>query len=162
MLAAVRALLEDAFPGDFSEHDWQHCLGGSNCVIAEGPDIVAHAAVVPRTLRAAGRELRCGYVEGVAVREDRRGRGLGAAVMAAAEQLIAAGYDLGAMSSTEAGLGFYLGRGWQPWRGPTSVRTPTGTARTPDDDGAVLVLPLTTPLDLDAELTCDPRPGDPW
>jgi aminoglycoside 2'-N-acetyltransferase I len=34
--------------------------------------------------------------------------------------------------------------------------------RTPDDDGAVWVLGLSAPLDLDGELTCDWRDGDVW
>ena len=39
---------------------------------------------------------------------------------------------------------------------------PAGTVRTPDDDGAVLVLPGAVPLDLDGTLTCDWRDGDVW
>jgi aminoglycoside 2'-N-acetyltransferase I len=42
------------------------------------------------------------------------------------------------------------------------VLTPTGISRTPDADGCVYVLPLTVPLDLDGELTCDWRDGDVW
>jgi aminoglycoside 2'-N-acetyltransferase I len=34
--------------------------------------------------------------------------------------------------------------------------------RTPDEDGAIHVLPAATPLNLNAELTCDWRDGDVW
>ena len=71
-------------------------------------------------------------------------------------------YDLGALSSSEEGLGFYGPRGWQRWRGPTSALTPSGIVRTPDGDGSVFVLRTTTALDLDAELTCDWRDGEVW
>ena len=40
--------------------------------------------------------------------------------------------------------------------------TPTGITRTPDEDGAIYVLPSTAPLDLSGELTCDWRDGDVW
>jgi aminoglycoside 2'-N-acetyltransferase I len=49
-------------------------------------------------------------------------------------------------------------------RGPSSVRTADGERATPDDDGylMVLVLPETPPLDFDAPINCDWRPGDVW
>ena len=31
----------------------------------------------------------------------------------------------------------YEARGWQRWRGPTSVLSPAGVEPTPDDDGSV-------------------------
>jgi len=34
--------------------------------------------------------------------------------------------------------------------------------RTPDEDGAVWVLPVAVDLDLDGTLTCDWRDGDVW
>ena len=55
-----------------------------------------------------------------------------------------------------------LPRGWQQWQGPTSVLAPSGTTRTPDDDGGVYVLPVTVELDTSAELSCDWRAGDVW
>jgi aminoglycoside 2'-N-acetyltransferase I len=55
-----------------------------------------------------------------------------------------------------------VARGWKRWQGPTSALTPAGVARTEDDDGSVYVLPLTAPLDLAGELTCDWRDGDVW
>lgn len=155
---SVRAFLERAFDGDFTEEDWQHCLGGRQVLVVEDGEVVAHGAVVPRTLWHGERELRCGYVEGVAVREDRRGRGLGAAVMAAVEEVVRHEYELGALSSTDSGLGFYEGRGWERWRG----RLLAGGERTPDDEGGVFVLPVGVSLDLDGDLACEPRPGCDW
>ena len=48
------------------------------------------------------------------------------------------------------------------WQGPLSALTPSGVTRTEDADGAVYVLPVSLPLDLTAELTCDWRDGDVW
>ena len=56
----------------------------------------------------------------------------------------------------------YAARGWLPWHGPTSVLSPTGPIRTPDDDGTVFVLPVDVSLDTSAELMCDWRAGDVW
>ncbi len=156
MMREVRALLDASFD-DFSDDDWAHCLGGLQVLLRDDAGPLGHAAVVPRRLWCAGQEVRAGYVEGVAVRADARRRGHGSALMAVVE---AQRYDLLALSTTDAGLPFYLARGWQRWRGPTGVRTADGVVRTPEDDHPVLVLGGS--LDLDAELVCDWRPGDVW
>ncbi len=158
----VRALLDDVFEGEFTDEDWEHCLGGTHAVIVEAGEPIAHGAVVPRTLWHEGLALRCGYVEGLAVRADHRGHGHAAEIMTALEEIIRETCEVGALSPTEAGRGFYLARGWPVWRGLTFVRTPAGDLRTPEDDDAVHVLPVTATLDLDGELTCDWRPGDVW
>ncbi|GAA0213084.1 aminoglycoside N-acetyltransferase AAC(2')-Ie [Saccharothrix mutabilis subsp. mutabilis] len=162
LLKAARALCDDAFDGDFSDDDWEHSLGGVHAFAWEGDDLVGHGSVVQRRLLHGGRALRAGYVEAVAVREDRRGRGHGAGVMAALEGVIRRAYDLGALSASDAALEFYTARGWVLWRGPSSVLAPSGLVRTEDDDGGVHVLPLAVPLDLDGELACDWRDGDVW
>lgn len=162
-LAAVRALLDEAFADDpLTEADWEHCLGGLHALAYEGDDLVGHAAVVQRRLLHEGRALRAGYVEGVAVRPGRRGRGHGAAVMATLEEVIRGAYDLGALASTDAGLGFYACRGWQLWRGPLSALTPAGVVPTPDADGCVFVLPAAVAPAPGTGLTCDWRDGEVW
>ena len=161
-LEAARAFLDQAFEGDMSDDDWEHALGGVHALIWEGDDLVGHASVVQRRLLHRGRALRTGYVEGVGVRADRRRRGHGGELMDALERVIRGAYELGALSASAEAIEFYEGRGWQRWRGPTAVLTPTGVLRTEDDDGGVYVLPLAVPLDLDGELTCDWRDGDVW
>ncbi|GAC1327217.1 MAG: hypothetical protein NVSMB13_13280 [Mycobacteriales bacterium] len=101
-------------------------------------------------------------MEGVGVRADVRRQGVGAAMMAALERVIRSAYDLGSLGATDEAVAFYVGRGWERWRGPASTLTPTGIVRTPDEDGAIYVLPGAAPLDLDAELVCDWRDGDVW
>jgi aminoglycoside 2'-N-acetyltransferase I len=163
-LAAVRELLFGAFGGRFEEHDWEHALGGVHLAVEEDGAIVAHGAVVPRVLAAGGRQLRTGYVEGVATREDRRGRGLASLVMAAAAKAVGERYELGALSDGSRIPGFYQRLGWETWRGPTFVAGPGGPERTAEEDGSVLVLrtAATGELDLTGPLTCDWRAGDVW
>jgi aminoglycoside 2'-N-acetyltransferase I len=160
--AAARALLYDVFAGDMTEADWEHALGGVHALAWEGDALVGHAAVIQRRLLHGGRALRAGYVEGVGVRADHRGRGLAAALMEPLEHLIRGAYELGALGSTEMASGFYAARGWQLWQGPSSALTPSGIERTPDDDGGIYVLPTSAALDLAGELVCDWRDGDVW
>jgi aminoglycoside 2'-N-acetyltransferase I len=165
-IEAIRAVLWAAFGDDpeeaFTESDWDHARGGIHVVADVDGRIVAHASVVPRELHIAGRRLATGYVEAVAVQPGLRGRGFGTAVMRDVDSIIGADYELGALGTGEHG--FYERLGWRTWRGPTSVRTDAGDRPTPEDDGYILVLetPTSPPLDLDAPISCDWRPGDVW
>ncbi len=161
-LRAARALLDDVFYPEMTDDDWDHTLGGVHALLWEATELVAHAAVVPRRLTAGALRLRTGYVEGVAVRADRRRRGYGTVVMDAVEREIARGYDVGALGSTDEGVAFYASRGWRPWHGPTWARTPNGTMRTPDEDGWIYVLDAAGKLEFSDHLMCEWRPGDVW
>jgi aminoglycoside 2'-N-acetyltransferase I len=161
-LEVARALLDDVFEGEMSDDDWEHALGGVHALVWEGADLLGHASVIQRRLLHQGRALRTGYVEGVGVRADRRRRGYGGAMMEALERVIRGAYELGALGAADEAIEFYAGRGWKRWRGPTSALTPTGISRTEDDDGGIFVLPLTVPLNLEGELTCDWRDGEVW
>ena len=110
---AARGLLYDVFD-DMTEADWEHCLGGVHAIAREGDAVVGHASLVMRRLMHGGRALRTGYVEGVAVRADHRGRGLGAALMAPLERLIGDAYEVGALGASDLAVSFYAHRGWQP------------------------------------------------
>jgi len=59
---------------------------------------------------------------------------------------------------------FYERLGWETWRGPSFVRTASGIRRTPDEDGYILALVTGRgpALNLDAEISCEWRPGDVW
>jgi aminoglycoside 2'-N-acetyltransferase I len=160
-LETARALLYTVFD-DMTDGDWEHCLGGMHALVWEGDELIGHASLIQRRLLHGGRTLRAGHVEGVGVRADRRRRGHGAAMMNELERMIRGAYDLGALGAAEDALDFYAGRGWKVWQGPTSALTPTGIVRTPEDDGGVFVFPVSVPLDLAGELTCDWREGDVW
>jgi aminoglycoside 2'-N-acetyltransferase I len=159
--AAARALLYDVFD-DMTDQDWEHCLGGVHALVWEGTDLIGHASLIQRRLLHGGAALRAGYVEGVGVRADRRGRGHGADMMEALERLVLDAYDVGALGTTDEAVSFYAARGWLRWQGPTSALTPAGIMRTPEDDGGVYVLQAGAPLDVGGELTCDWRDGGTW
>jgi len=163
-LEALRELVFAEFGGRFDTHDWEHTLGGVHVLAVEDDAVVAHGAVVPRVLEAGGRGLRTGYVEGVATRADRRGRGLATAVMAEVGTVIQRDYELGALGDGSGIPGFYQRLGWETWQGPTFVAGPRGRKRTTEDDGSVLVLrtPATGALEVTGSITCDWRPGDVW
>ncbi len=158
----ARQMVIEAYDGDFSDADWEHSLGGMHALICNHGAIIAHGAVVQRRLIYGNTALRCGYVEAVAVREDWRGQGLAGAVLDAVEQVIRGAYEIGALSSSDAGRPIYTARGWQPWRGTTSVLAPAGVNRTPEDDHSLFVLPVSVEVDTTADITCDWRDGDVW
>ena len=161
-LRAVRALLDDVFADDMTEHDWEHALGGVHALAAIDGELVGHASVVMRRLLHGGRALRTGYVEAVAVRADARRRGVGEALMRPLHGVIRGAYELGALGSSEMALPFYRALGWQAWEGTTWALTPDGIVRTADEDDGILVLPAGAELDLRGELVCDWRDGDCW
>src|SRR6516162_10912157 len=99
-----------AFAGDFTDNDWEHALGGMHALIWHHGAIIAHAAVVQRRLIYRSSALRCGYVEGVAVREDCRGQGLVHALLDAVEQVMRGAYQLGAVSSSALARRLYASR----------------------------------------------------
>jgi aminoglycoside 2'-N-acetyltransferase I len=161
-LEAARALLDAVFEGELTDHDWEHSLGGVHALVWEGAELIGHASVIQRRLLHRGRALRTGYVEGVGVRADRRGRGHGAAMMEALERVVRGAYQLGALGAADQAADFYAARGWALWQGPSSTLTPTGIVPTEEEDGCIYVLPVAVPLDLSGELTCDWRDGDVW
>lgn len=161
-LTAARSLLAGVFAGEFIDDDWEHCLGGVHALLWDGDELVGHAALVTRRLLHAGRALRAGYVEGVGVHADVRRRGHGGTLMAALEAVADRAHEVAALAATDEGAAFYRSREWLPWQGPTSVLSPGGVVRTPEDDDCVHVLPLRSALDRAAALTCDWRDGDPW
>ena len=159
--SAIRALMDAAFDG-VSDDTYENVLGGIHTLVIDDGELVGHASVVQRRMLHGGLALRTGYIEGVAVRADRRRRGHGDAMMAVLERYVRSGYQLGALGASTDGAGLYTSRGWQLWRGPVSAMTPDGIKRTPGSDGAIYVLPVSGPLDLSGELTCDWRPASVW
>jgi aminoglycoside 2'-N-acetyltransferase I len=159
-------LLVTAFGTDdeerFTEHDWDHAIGGVHFVLSHDGHVIAHASVVERELHIAGRPLRTGYVEAVAVAPEHQGVGFGSAIMAEVTSYVRGAFQLGALGTGRQR--FYERLGWQVWTGPSSVRTTDGLRRTPDEDGSILVLrtAASPPFDLSEPLSCDFRRGDDW
>jgi aminoglycoside 2'-N-acetyltransferase I len=160
-LREIRTLMDAAFD-DFEDDDWQHALGGMHVLIEEAGEVIGHASVVQRQLIVGGTTLRAGYVEAVAVREDRRRRGHANTLMRECGRIIRGGYHVGALGATDEGAPLYAAHGWKRWDGPLSALTPDGIVRTPDEEGYVYVLQVDRPLDVAGELTCDWREGDVW
>ena len=102
VLRAAQQLLEDVFGDEWEDDDWEHSLGGVHADLggrrADPARVNGHAAA-----GHDGCALRCGYVEGVAVRADHQRRGHGATLMEAVERVIRSAYDLGALGGTDEG-----------------------------------------------------------
>lgn len=165
-LDAAETLVRSAFGSGFRDHDWLHAVEGVHVVLTEDDEsLVGFAAVVARTLHHNGAAFDTGYVEGVAVRADQQGRGLGRVVMDHAETLIGARHQLGALNAVDTAAAFYAARGWQPWTGHTQADSPAGIIDTYDAaDRIYLFNPVKRDQSLaaSAALICDWRPGDLW
>lgn len=162
--ASLRKLFAQAWSvGEtFTDDDWTHATGGMHFIATEEGEIISHASVVERVLHAGEHILGTGYVEAVATHPSRRRQGFASALLHAAGNYIDANFSLGALSTGEQE--FYARFGWQPWRGPTGVRTERGIMRTAEEDGLVMVrlTPATPDIDLSEPISCDWRAGDPW
>ncbi len=159
---ALRAMLDTAYDGDFSDTDWQHSLGGLHVWIEALGEPVSHASLVPRTLVTGGAPRHVGYVEAVATAAPFRRCGHASSVMRRINELIRQRYEIGALSTGEHG--FYERLGWTLWRGPSFVMTAAGPQPTPDDDDGLMVFITGTSahIELDGDLIADWRDGDPW
>jgi aminoglycoside 2'-N-acetyltransferase I len=160
-LAAIRGLMDAAFDG-VSDDVFDNTLGGVHALILSDGELIGHGSVVQRRMLHAGRAMRTGFIEGVAVRADRRRQGHGARLMAPLERIVRSAYDLGALGASPDGARLYASRGWQLWRGPSSAMTPDGIRPTPGSDGHIYVLPVSVPVDVSGELICDFRPASLW
>jgi aminoglycoside 2'-N-acetyltransferase I len=161
-LHELRGFLDVAFPGDFSEDDWAHSLGGVHAWIRGPEGLICHGSLVERSLGFSSGRLRVGYVEAVATLAARRREGHATSVMRRIGDLIRERYPLGALSSSTHA--FYETLGWEHWRGKTFVDGPDGYESTPQDDGDIMILrtPRSPDLDLDSDIVCDWRSGDVW
>jgi aminoglycoside 2'-N-acetyltransferase I len=123
--------------------------------------LVSHAAWITRGLQPEGTPiLRTAYVEMVATEPAYQGRGYASAVMQKLYELIQ-DCELGGLSPAETSL--YTRLGWEYWRGPLYIRTSAGLEASPADECAMILrLPRTPPLDLDAPLSVEWRPGEVW
>jgi len=156
------AAFADDEDGAFTDDDWAHALGGLHFVGEVDGAIVTHASVVEREIQIGGRPVRTGYVEAVATAPPRQRQGWGSRVVRAATDHVLATYELGVLGT--GSQTFYERFGWRTWPGRSFVRTAAGDLPTSDEDGYIMVLrtPATPPLDADAPISCDWRPGDVW
>lgn len=165
-MADLTALCAAAFE-EPPESIWIGIGPGLHVVADVGGRPVAHAMIVDRALHVGAEadvSIDVGYVELVSTWPDLQGRGHATAVMRAVGQIIGEEYALGALAT--GSNAFYERLGWETWVGPTSVRMPDGDKmRSASEDGHVMLLRTrrTPPgLTLDAPISVDWRPGDPW
>jgi aminoglycoside 2'-N-acetyltransferase I len=160
--AALRAMLDVAFDGEFDDVDWDHALGGVHAYVLDNGAVLAHASVVPRKLCVGETTLAAGYVEAVGTAPERRHRGFGSMVMRALADVIEQTFQLGALSTGV--YDFYAQLGWERWHGPTFVQRGENRIRTEEDDDGLMVLRTssTRAIDVRAAITCEWRAGDVW
>ena len=50
----LRTLLDTAFDGDFTDHDWDHASGGIHVWLLVADHVISHGSLVERTLVCSG------------------------------------------------------------------------------------------------------------
>lgn len=165
-LDELTRLCEAAFDESFASA-WERVGPGLHVIAESGRRIVSHAMIVDRRIyfgHEADIALDVGYVEHVASLPEAQGQGHGTATMRRIGQIIGEEYALGALGT--GSNAFYERLGWETWAGPTSVRMPDGErVRSAAEDGHVMILRTPrTPADLslDAPISIDWRPEEPW
>lgn len=149
-----RAYEEDLEPLFNTFVDATHVLG------FYAGSLASHAMWITRWLQpGSGTPLRTAYVEMVATEPEHRRRGFATGVMKRLAEAIT-GFELGALCPAETSL--YSELGWVFWRGPLFIRMPGELLPTPDERVMILRLSKTPPLNLDAPLSAEWRPGELW
>jgi aminoglycoside 2'-N-acetyltransferase I len=160
-IEAARQMVMAAFDGGFDATDWRHSIGGLHVLSRDADGAIdGHAAIVARSFRHGDRQLRAGWVEGVAVRADRRRRGIGDSLMREVNRIVERGYEFGGLGATDDGARLYRRHGWTPWDGERRAFGPDGEQ--PAGGGWAWVFDPAGHLDPALPLTCDWRDGDLW
>ena len=157
----ILSLCNAAYGEDLTEL-FRTC-GSCTHVIGEIDDrVVSHAMSVTRWLQpGTSRPLKTAYIEAVATHPANQGNGYATDVMQHLTAHIPTSYELAALSPADTSL--YARLGWRFWRGPLSIRMPSGADQpTPDERVMVLELEGRTRLDLDESLSAEWREGELW
>jgi GNAT superfamily N-acetyltransferase len=158
--ASEQAELRELCDLAYGQPVFETFAGGHHLLGRQGGHLVCHAMWITRWLQPQGSApLKTAYVELVATHPDHRNRGYASAIMEDLAQEIA-GEEMGGLSPATHGL--YERLGWRFWRGPLFARTDGGMLPTPDERVMVLHLPRTPPLNLQAPLSVEWRPGEVW
>jgi len=150
----------------FTVDDWEHTCGGVRILLHDGDELVAHAAVVPRSIEvgdgSAAQSYDAGYVEGVAVIPSRQRAGFGTLVVDVTNEVLRDTFELGVLSTSL--WSFYRRLGWERWEGPSYVVRAGIRTRTRDEDHGLLVLRCDASKHIDptSAITCQERAGDDW
>jgi aminoglycoside 2'-N-acetyltransferase I len=159
-LSDLRAFLDEAFDGDFSDEDFEHAFGGTHFAILTQGRLIAHASVVMRQISFDGQVHPTGYVEAMAVGHDWRGRGVGSTLLAELTDFCRSNFAV-AMLSTGSHA-FYEKHGWLRFNVESYLATESGVVRTQEDDDGLMVLTSQQSVLAADRVTCDFRSGDVW
>ena len=156
----IRAFLNEAYEGDFSESDYENALGGQHFMIVVGGNLIAHASVVARSISIDDIAWCVGYVEAVAVSADFQGRGFGRKIMQTVADFCRGNYEVAMLSTGEHG--FYERFGWVRLDAMTFVETASGLLRTEEDDDCLMLLSDIPDLTNARLVVAHDRSESPW
>lgn len=160
LVPSIRAFLNEAYEGDFSDSDYENALGGRHFILFESGQLIAHASVVTRSISIDDSAWKVGYVEAVAVAADFRGRGLGRQIMQQVTNFCRGNYEVAMLSTGEHG--FYERFGWVRLDATTFADTASGLVRTEEDDDCLMLLSGVSYLTDARRVVALDRSESPW
>lgn len=157
-ITELKQFLHDAFDGEFSDEDFEHCVGGVHFLLMVEGTLIGHASVIERALRIDTTELRIGYLEAMAIAELSRGKGWGSHLLTSVNDYIRLQFGAGALSTGDNS--FYTHAGWQTWHGPSHIIRDQQWFASPEEDGGIMT------LDIEGSrmepIAIEHRAGDAW
>jgi aminoglycoside 2'-N-acetyltransferase I len=128
-------------------------------------DLLAHVCIAWVPIQIGATTLKAGYLEDVATRADARSRGLGSAVVVAAQSVIEAQADIGILATAPGGF-TSASAGWSGPARPRSSRPDGSLTPTVEEDGyimALLLAPTPEAASIDLPITRPRRdPEEAW
>jgi aminoglycoside 2'-N-acetyltransferase I len=159
--SSIRALLDLAYEGDFTDEDWEHTFGGQYFIGFLGGAIMAHGSVVPRNMFIDGKSVTTGYVEAIAVSPTHWRQGFGTQLMTQVTVFCQDHYELSMLSTDENH--FYERIGWLQFLGESFTRNGDYEVRTAEEDEGLMFLPgKKSDITQIRRAVCDARSGDAW
>lgn len=157
----LRELLDDSFEGDFSPEDWEHTCGGIRFLGYLGDQLLAHGAVVSRSIQVDGIRTLMGYVEGVAVDPRNWRNGYGTQLLSEITRHCRSEFQLSMLSTGDKE--FYRRHGWLDFEGESYILQEGVKVRSEDEDeGLMFLLGLQYQEVHPKEVVCESRTGDSW
>ena len=159
-LMAIFKLLKEVNGDEFSVEELSHALGGSHFLAFKEDQLIAHAAVVQRSILLDNKPHKVGYVEAIGVIPEFQHKGVGKSMMQEINQMIDKCYHFDALSPSSESKKLFEEAGWQEMQAPYYEYTLVGII--PSSEKCVMTYSGRIELEAKNKLTCDFRERNAW
>ena len=159
--AELLELMNDAFEGDLSEEDWQHTYGGIRFMGYLNDELIGHGAVILRSMKVDGDEIKVGYVEAIAIDPRHWRQGYGSRLISEITLYCRSKFSFSMLSTSEKA--FYRKYGWMDFEGESYVSQAEVEVRSKEEDeGLMYLFGRNEIARVPRKIVCESRSGDAW